>query len=135
MGVLGAIQSLFEGNFVAGLPDTELGAALLWVPLGSSKRRKVPKTGRYMFPSWSWLAWQGHPAYPWLIERSIPFSEDGTSLVWECSLPYQGSDTVQIDDDDVRWFTGHEYRTFELLNPRTLRHRPLDISSWQVDDF
>lgn len=51
MGVLGAIDGLFQGNFVAGLPGTELGAALLWVPLGSSKRRKDPKTEQYMFPS------------------------------------------------------------------------------------
>jgi hypothetical protein len=135
MGVLGAIDSLFQGSFVAGLPDTELSAALLWVPLGSSKRRRNPETGQNMFPSWSWLGWEGHAAYPWLIERSIPMSEHGSPLVWESSLPYQNSSTVQIDDDNVRWFTGNEYRTFKLVNPQTLKHRPLNRSNWRIDDF
>jgi hypothetical protein len=134
-GVLGAIDSLFQGSFIAGLPDTELSAALLWVPLGPSKRRKNLETGQPMFPSWSWLGWQGHVAYPWLIERSIPMSEYGSPLVWESSLPYQNSNTVQIDDDDVRWFTGNEYRTFKLVNSQTLEHRPLQKSNWSIDEF
>jgi hypothetical protein len=115
-GVLNAIDGLFRGEFVMGLPDTELSAALLWVPLGQSRRRVDSKTGMPLFPSWSWLGWIGHVAYPWLVERSLPMSEDGSPLFWRNTLP-----NVR---EQYQWFTGDEYRG----------NISASSSRWEVDE-
>ncbi|KAK1749704.1 HET-domain-containing protein, partial [Echria macrotheca] len=101
-GVLKQIQYSFRGTFLAGLPDTELSAALLWVPLGKQQRRRDATTGRDLFPSWSWLGWSGKASYPWLVERSMPMSEAGCPLEWRRQTWRQG--------DHDEWFTGLEYR-------------------------
>jgi hypothetical protein len=58
----------FRTQFIHGIPEGELDAALLWSPIGSSVRRCDPQTGEFLFPSWSWLGWIGHAAYPWAME-------------------------------------------------------------------
>ena len=132
MGALTAIYGLFWGKFVAGMPDTEISAALLWAPLGSSERRIDPKTGVPMFPSWSWLGWQGHVAYPWLIERNMPMSEDGSPLLWENALrDYHNSGDE--DQDDLYWFTGDEYRMNGLVANDFRRRRGVPVR-WERDD-
>jgi Heterokaryon incompatibility protein (HET) len=132
MGALLAIEGLFRGKFVAGMPDTEMSAALLWVPLGSSKRRIDSKTEKPMFPSWSWLGWEGHVAYPWLIERNIPMSEDGSPLLWENALPtYDNSDDE--NQDDLYWFTGDEYRMNGVV-PNAMQRRRRIPDRWKLDD-
>ena len=82
LGVLNQFAGTFGGDFIAGLPDTEMAASLLWVPIGPHRRRCDPATGKPLFPSWSWLGWVGHVAYPWLTERSFPMSESGSPLQW-----------------------------------------------------
>ena len=103
-GAMNAIVGMFRGSFVQGLPDSELSAALLWSPVGSkaSKRRLHLETGKPLFPSWSWLGWEGHVAYPWLIERKMPMSEEGSPLKWK---------NARLDaGEDEQWFTGEMYR-------------------------
>ncbi|KAF2129553.1 hypothetical protein P153DRAFT_21496 [Dothidotthia symphoricarpi CBS 119687] len=57
-GVLSYLQTSFRGSFLYGLPDTEIDQALLWRPRDNAIRRK-DRTGRYLFPSWSWAGWIG----------------------------------------------------------------------------
>jgi Heterokaryon incompatibility protein (HET) len=131
MGVLTAFEGLFRWKFVAGMPDTEMSAALLWAPLGSSERRIDSKTGTPIFPSWSWLGWQGHVAYPWLIERNIPMSEDGSPLLWENASFTHNSDDE--DQDNLYWFTGDEYRMNGLI-PNAMQRRRGIPDRWKLDD-
>jgi hypothetical protein len=35
-----------------------------------------------MFPSWSWLGWIDHAAYPWAIEREYCMSTKNSLLAW-----------------------------------------------------
>ncbi|KAH6680956.1 heterokaryon incompatibility protein-domain-containing protein, partial [Halenospora varia] len=64
-GVLTALRPNFRGDFLAGLPSTELEHALLWLPAQPVKRRiESQKTGlnkvvRTICPSWSWTGWEG----------------------------------------------------------------------------
>jgi hypothetical protein len=122
---MNAIVGLFRGEFVQGLPDTELSATLLWVPLGKSARRVHPQTGEPLFPSWSWVGWVGRAAYPWLIERTLPMSEDASSLLWKNSR--------RGIEEKEKWFTGEMYR-MDGLRPNLferLRGRP---RRWSLDD-
>ena len=52
-GILKVLRPSFRGEFIHGLPSTELDLALLWAPAGNLRWR----TGN--FPSWSWTAWDG----------------------------------------------------------------------------
>ena len=103
LGVLRQVEGLFVGKLYACIPDTEISAALLWTPIGPSRRRIDPATGTPPFPSWSWLGWVGHVAYPWLIERSFPTSERGSPLLWRNMSPYA--------DIEEEWFSGGDYRS------------------------
>jgi Heterokaryon incompatibility protein (HET) len=124
-GAMNAIVGLFRREFVQGLPDTELSAALLWVPLGSSTRRVHPQKGEPLFPSWSWLGWVGHAAYPWLIERALPMSEDGSPLLWK---------NLRADaEEEEKWFTGEMYR-MDGLRPNLFEHLRGQPRRWSVDD-
>lgn len=132
-GAFNAIKSTFGGNFEAGLPDTELAAALLWVPLGSSRRRIDPKTQRPMFPSWSWLGWEGHAAYPWLIERTMPMSEDGSPVLWgnahSWAINYDPDREMGQRGEPIYWFTGDQCRKGIALGKQKY-----DYGRWSVDD-
>lgn len=81
-----AVFSYLRGNLgcklIHGMPDTELDAALLWSPIGSSVRRLDPKTGAPLFPSWSWLGWQGHAAWPWQVDRDTSCTTVNTPILW-----------------------------------------------------
>ncbi|KAK3315522.1 heterokaryon incompatibility protein-domain-containing protein [Apodospora peruviana] len=130
-GVFKEIDGLFRGTFIAGLPDTELSAALLWAPLGSQHRRLDPKTGEALFPSWSWLGWVGHVAYPWLIERSLPMSETGSPLVWR-DQKYQ-SDNDYDSDNEQAWFTGSDYRLNGNPDPNYATRLQGQPPRWRLD--
>lgn len=125
-GVLSAIDGLFRGAFVAGLPDTELAAALLWCPIGAHRRRADPTTGAALFPSWSWLGWVGHVAYPWLIERTLPMAEHGSPLEWRNAL-------AGAAGGDDEWFTGDEYR-MGGVPPNFLERRRGQPDRWAADE-
>jgi hypothetical protein len=62
-GVLSSFRSWFRGDFVHGLPLTELDQALLWQATSNLPRRK-DKQGLQLFSSWSWVGWVGPCRYP-----------------------------------------------------------------------
>jgi hypothetical protein len=95
-GILNWLRSDFGRQFVHGLPETELDAALLWSPIGSCTRRRDPESGNCLFPSWSWLGWIGHAAYPWTVEREYFMSTVHSPLVWR---------NVNAAQPHPRWFT------------------------------
>ncbi|CZR51376.1 uncharacterized protein PAC_01251 [Phialocephala subalpina] len=49
------------GGFVAGLPTAVLAASLLWVSKSPFSRR--PSCRGTLFPSWSWIGWEGPVTY------------------------------------------------------------------------
>jgi hypothetical protein len=61
-GVLNQLRSWFRGDFLSGLPSTELDQALLWYPRGNTVRR-MDQAGKVLFPSWSWAGWVGQVDY------------------------------------------------------------------------
>ncbi|KAL8383387.1 hypothetical protein RB595_006914 [Gaeumannomyces hyphopodioides] len=104
MGLLRHLEPAFRGPFTGGLPETELGAALMWRPLGSTLRRLDPVSGEPIFPSWSWLGWTGQATYPWLEGRTMPMSEEaGSPLLWRNMAPV-------VEDPHDAWFTGADLR-------------------------
>jgi hypothetical protein len=94
LGVIGILQDDLGSDFIHCLPQSEIHAALLWSPIGSSIRRTHPDTGAFLFPSWSWLGWTGHAAYPWAMERDTFLSTTNSPLVWN-----------NASDCDAEWFT------------------------------
>jgi len=99
LGVFECLAGHFHRSFINGLLNTELEDALLWCPIGSSERRIDPQTWGPLFPSWSWLGWIGHAAYPWAVERYFPSSsvQFSSSLAWrKC--------------EEEPWFTKPQYR-------------------------
>jgi hypothetical protein len=81
-GIFYQLGKHLKTGFISGLPEAEFDAALLWSPIGSSIRRCDPETKEPLFPSWSWLGWIGHAAYPWTLERDAPMSIDSSPLKW-----------------------------------------------------
>jgi hypothetical protein len=55
-GILTTLSPIFRGGFLFGLPELYFDAALLWEPMPFSPVRRR----NALFPSWSWLGWQGH---------------------------------------------------------------------------
>ena len=43
LGVLNQLAGTFGGDFIAGLPDTEMAASLLWVPIGPHRQAPIPE--------------------------------------------------------------------------------------------
>jgi hypothetical protein len=82
-GILSWIERSHETQFIHGLPETELDAALLWSPTGSCTRRWDEDGIAFVFPSWSWLGWIGHAAYPWSLEREYFMSTVHSPLIWQ----------------------------------------------------
>jgi hypothetical protein len=50
-------------RFDFGIPLATFDAALLWKPKGSSRPRLYSESGKPVFPSWSWLGWEGQAQY------------------------------------------------------------------------
>ena len=61
-GVLSVLKSSFRGEFLYGLPATELDQALLCYP-SSSIYRRLSADGGELFPSWTWAGWVGEVRY------------------------------------------------------------------------
>jgi hypothetical protein len=58
-GILSYLEPFFRGEFLFGLPITEMENALLWIPTREMQRRTHPETGKPIFPTWSWAGWHG----------------------------------------------------------------------------
>ncbi|KAK0624143.1 heterokaryon incompatibility protein-domain-containing protein, partial [Immersiella caudata] len=129
LGIFDQLDGTFRGEFIAGLPDTEIAASLLWVPIGPHRRRCIrdPETShvRPLFPSWSWLGWIGQVAYPWLIERSLPMSESGSPLMWR--------NQVENFDEEDAWFTGNDYRLDGGVDPNAVERQRGLPPRWRLD--
>ncbi|KAI9730208.1 MAG: hypothetical protein M1834_005972 [Cirrosporium novae-zelandiae] len=114
-GLMAFIRPTFRGDFLYGLPSTELDTALLWQPIGTGTRRLHSVTGMLLFPSWSWASWAGSVSYDlsdpmsilgritWLDSTtSCPFTSDEyrssvsteTPTKWE--LAERGTSDTQI---------------------------------------
>lgn len=57
-GIVSALEPVFPGGFIWGLPVMHFEEALLWVPLQETKRRVAKKSTEFL-PSWSWVGWEG----------------------------------------------------------------------------
>ena len=86
-GIASLLQPAFRGNFVYGLPETELDLALLWQPASSIRRRINESTGDAMFPSWSWAGWIGEIDYVWT--KHVP--DDLCRVQWQVQGPRSAS--------------------------------------------
>jgi hypothetical protein len=63
-GVLSQLRPLFGmRRFDFGIPLARFDADLLWKPKGSSRPRLYSESGKPVFPSWSWLGWEGQAQY------------------------------------------------------------------------
>ena len=78
-GVASLLQPAFKGDFLFGLPETELDIALLWQPDSHVRRRINPETKAPLFPSWTWLGWIGQVTYTWLGHDNL------SRLEWQCT--------------------------------------------------
>ena len=70
----------FKGDFLFGLPETELDFALLWQPKSCIRRRIDPENGNSLFPSWSWAGWIGEVEYKWNKHQL----DDSSRVDWQC---------------------------------------------------
>lgn len=80
-GIASLLQPAFKGDFLFGLPETELDVALLWQPDSHVRRRVNPETKAPLFPSWSWVGWIGPVTYTWLRYRL----DDLSRVEWQCT--------------------------------------------------
>src|SRR4051812_2612501 len=77
--------------------------------------------GSSCFPSWSWLGWIGHAAYPWVIEREYFMATKNSPLVWR---------NANQSRPDPLWFTYED-----LCLPQTKeRERLLGMMRRETDD-
>ncbi|KAF2683890.1 HET-domain-containing protein [Lentithecium fluviatile CBS 122367] len=103
MAILALLRPAFRGDFLFGLPSTELEHGLLWRPEGILRLRscaagKGLSSSSVVFPSWSWAAWEGEVCMP----RPNPrFSR----ITW-------------FDPTDNSWFTSEEYRGYSGRFPQ-----------------
>ena len=86
-GVLNLLQPAFRGEFLFGLPETELDAALLWQPTSVIRRRVDPETKAPLFPSWSWAGWVGEVAYRWTRHQL----DDISRVYWQSTDSESGN--------------------------------------------
>lgn len=96
-GVAKLLQPAFKGDFIFGLPETELDLALLWQPTSLIRRRVNPETQVPLFPSWSWAGWVGKVDYLWT--RHLP--DDLSRVEWYCT---------DLDDGNKRFCSSNQLR-------------------------
>ena len=96
-GIVSLLQPAFKGDFLFGLPETELDIALLWQPTSSIRKRVNPKTKAPLFPSWRWVGWIGGVAFPWTRNQL----DDLSQVEWECTDSKGGN---------IRFCTSNELR-------------------------
>ena len=96
-GIASLLQPAFKGDFLFGLPETELDIALLWQPTSLICRRVNPETKEPLFPSWSWAGWIGEVAYQWTRHQV----DDHSRVEWQCTESKGGN---------IRFCTSNELR-------------------------
>ena len=97
-GILNFLRPTFCGEFLYGLPSTEIDTALLWQPNGFITRRMDQTRERPIFPTWSWAGWEG--PVTWSIP---PYNKP----VWS---KQNFSRVKWIDCSSGHPFTSDEYR-------------------------
>jgi hypothetical protein len=113
-GVASLLQPAFKGNFLFGLPETELDAALLWQPYSSARRRIDNTTGSPLFPSWSWAGWVGEIRYLW----SRHLLDDLSRVEWQYTDCTQGQIGF-CSSDELRAPKSGRHSTWEYVRPRS----------------
>ena len=72
-GLSRILETYFGSQFISGLPETYLDAALLWIPQTVLEKRPGLSN---KFPSWSWTGWMGgtgfEDAVDLRIEKIVP---------------------------------------------------------------
>ncbi|KAF2243932.1 HET-domain-containing protein [Trematosphaeria pertusa] len=135
-------KSIFASSpFIAGIPLCSLEVGLLWQPRGRLRRRRDPQNGTYLFPSWSWAAWDGNMEY-WdhldadnLFERTIShltlLNAQGEQIL-TCMPPPTWHDwppwTREVSED-----TDEIYYLHENLPPDRWFAHPIDASVTRWD--
>lgn len=150
-GVLSQFRTWFRGDFLSGLPSTELDQALLWYPKGDMIRRK-DLSGDDLFPSWSWAGWMGQSVYwsglalscvKWKdanlspttywtsdeLRRPPYIPKDNSERAWpgwkEKRDTYLEDHLASLETYDSCWF--------EETDPQTLYLHPVAIQSERID--
>jgi hypothetical protein len=98
-GIMNYLRPGFRGEFLFGLPSTELESALLWQPDGELMRRIDPVSGQQLFPSWSWAGWEGR-----VFWGLTYFVEHFGRIDWidaQSSVPFTSKDFRGVNDEDL----------------------------------
>ena len=102
-GIISIHKPLFRGDFIYGLPETELDWGLLWRPAKASRQRIDPDTNRPLFPSWSWAGWISPRGYYLLWQQPL-FSR----ILWR---------DLSVHDESKQWFSSDDYRSPKDIGP------------------
>ncbi|KAI9734022.1 MAG: hypothetical protein M1834_002679 [Cirrosporium novae-zelandiae] len=109
-GLTALLQPAFKGDFLFGLPETELDIALLWQPGSLIRRRVDPDTGSPLFPSWSWAGWVGEIKYKWTKH----LLDDLSRVQWQDTGSRAGHDS-SFTSDELRAPRGGTHGAWEYV--------------------
>jgi hypothetical protein len=134
--IINAMSRSFQGGFLYGVPELFFDIGLLWRSITTIHRRNVKSKddGTFLFPSWSWVGWEGNIGISFLCKAH--------PLLWDkdqCAPPITIS--PMVDWNKTRKDTGelspitnsyHRFRdtTNDLsadLPPGWSRHGPSEI--------
>jgi hypothetical protein len=96
-----SMEKLYSWRFVAGMPETLLGHALLWSQTDGPHQRRSEDSGD-VFPSWSWAGWTAAVHYDTIYRTEPnhePFLADLQSLI--CELHIYDGKTARFVQDSV----------------------------------
>ena len=96
-GIASLLQPAFKGDFLFGLPETELDIALLWQPSSPIRRRVHPESKTPLFPSWSWAGWIGEVTYQWTRHQL----DDVSRVEWHCTES-EGGNVLFCTSNELR---------------------------------
>jgi hypothetical protein len=127
-GVLNRFGTWFRSDFLSGLPLTELDQALLWYPSGNITRRK-DQSGRYLFPSWSWVGWVGPCRY--LSELALSCIQWRTTDVIPSLSTFCTSDDLRRPANDQEWLAfERDWTDLEQTKSNLRTHTTIRDSCW-----
>lgn len=124
-GIASLLQPAFKGDFLFGLPETELDIALLWQPDSHVRRRVNPESKVPLFPSWSWVGWIGKIQYLWTKHQL----DDQSRVQWQCT-DSTGENLHFCRSDELRapQYGGHDRWEFRLgTTPYYYQHNNPDM--------
>ena len=114
-GVASLLQPAFKGDFLFGLPETELDVALLWQPDSSIHRRVDKMTDLPLFPSWSWAGWVGRIRYP----QPKHLLDDASRVEWQYTDRMQGH-VGFCNSDELRAPKSGKHSAWEHMIPNNV---------------